>query len=279
LYELVTGSVPFSGASLTDVLVNVATRPAPRLRASRPDIPPELDACVARCLQRSPDKRYQNVAELAQGLAAVAGPHARPVVERIVRTVHATRSTPAAAADSTSADSGPPSSPDESQTARPLGATASRPTGPRRRAWSVVLSAAALGALTLALAAIHFGGRPSGDSAGSASPSEPRSSSAVAPPPAKVEPPAATLVGTAVAPENPSPRDSAAAEPPVAPSSGPSKEKGKTKKPEVRRGAVGAAPSGSVSAPSSPPAATKPNCEPNFVLDSDGEKHFKPECF
>jgi hypothetical protein len=33
------------------------------------------------------------------------------------------------------------------------------------------------------------------------------------------------------------------------------------------------------SPPASKPAAAKPNCSPNFTLDAQGEKHFKPECF
>jgi hypothetical protein len=49
-----------------------------------------------------------------------------------------------------------------------------------------------------------------------------------------------------------------------------------------------AAPAGKASRPGSrTPAATpagkpvtgKPNCNPNFYLDEQGEKHFKPECF
>jgi hypothetical protein len=28
-----------------------------------------------------------------------------------------------------------------------------------------------------------------------------------------------------------------------------------------------------------PPAAPGPNCNPSFIIDADGTKHFKPECF
>jgi hypothetical protein len=28
-----------------------------------------------------------------------------------------------------------------------------------------------------------------------------------------------------------------------------------------------------------PVAKPKANCDPNFYLDADGNKHFKPECF
>ena len=41
-----------------------------------------------------------------------------------------------------------------------------------------------------------------------------------------------------------------------------------------------AAPSAAPSAPPSPPKPTaKPDCNPNYYLDSNGEKHFKPQCF
>jgi len=30
--------------------------------------------------------------------------------------------------------------------------------------------------------------------------------------------------------------------------------------------------------PKTPPKS-KSNCDPNFYLDAQGEKHFKPECF
>ena len=32
-------------------------------------------------------------------------------------------------------------------------------------------------------------------------------------------------------------------------------------------------------APAAPPRPKKPSCDPNFFLDAQGEKHFKPECF
>jgi hypothetical protein len=128
-----------------------------------------------------------------------------------------------------------------------------------------------------ALAAIHFGRKPSGVSAGSSASSALESPASREPPPAT---PSEAPARTAVAPEKPPPKDSAVVEPAlVAPPPTSSKEKGKTKKTEVRRGPVETPPSGSVPVPSALPAAKRPDCEPNFVLDSDGEKHFKPECF
>ena len=59
-------------------------------------------------------------------------------------------------------------------------------------------------------------------------------------------------------------------------------------KPRKRLPAGPSADAGKPSAPGKPPAppmpagvarAKKANCDPNFFLDAQGEKHFKPECF
>jgi hypothetical protein len=49
---------------------------------------------------------------------------------------------------------------------------------------------------------------------------------------------------------------------------------------KMAEGAPTAPPPAPATAPPPPkPAAAKPNCSPNFTLDANGEKHFKPECF
>lgn len=79
LFEALAGRRPFSLSSeilaRPDFLRNVAkTRRAetPRLRNIRPDLPPELDAVVARCLAPRPRDRYAAASELADDLQAVA---------------------------------------------------------------------------------------------------------------------------------------------------------------------------------------------------------------
>ncbi len=52
LYELLTGSVPFSGESIAEVAIKVATQPPPAIRAVRPDVPTGLEAAVFRCLEK-----------------------------------------------------------------------------------------------------------------------------------------------------------------------------------------------------------------------------------
>jgi serine/threonine-protein kinase len=86
LYELVTGRLPFWGESVMDVLVAVLQGAVPSLRASRPDVAPGLEEIVSRCLSRDLAERFQNVAELADALAAFA-PSTGPARAQRIRRV------------------------------------------------------------------------------------------------------------------------------------------------------------------------------------------------
>lgn len=68
LYHCVTGRPPFQSSDQLDVLHLVRTRmpTAPSLHET--SVPPELDAICLKCLQKSPDKRYRTMAELAADL-------------------------------------------------------------------------------------------------------------------------------------------------------------------------------------------------------------------
>ena len=71
LYEMVTGQLPFSGASALDTLHAIAfeeTRPMTALRAN---LPPSLQRVVTRCLRKRPADRYPEAKELASDLKAV----------------------------------------------------------------------------------------------------------------------------------------------------------------------------------------------------------------
>jgi serine/threonine-protein kinase len=68
LYRLVTGALPFSGASFAD-LVGKIVRDTPRpMRALCPEVPPELDAVVLRCLEKRLEDRYPDAMALAAAL-------------------------------------------------------------------------------------------------------------------------------------------------------------------------------------------------------------------
>ncbi|HEX8200706.1 MAG TPA: serine/threonine-protein kinase, partial [Isosphaeraceae bacterium] len=79
LYEALTGARPFAIPDERrfgpDTLLRLAEHrkfAAPSVRGPRPDLPPELDAVVRRCLAPEPADRYASAAELAVDLQAVA---------------------------------------------------------------------------------------------------------------------------------------------------------------------------------------------------------------
>lgn len=83
LFRLVTGQVPFRGNSVMEKLMSRALEEAPRARSLRPDLPLELDNCIARMLARDPARRYQSANELAFALdscISTAGLQALPGV-------------------------------------------------------------------------------------------------------------------------------------------------------------------------------------------------------
>ncbi|WP_437767209.1 serine/threonine-protein kinase [Sorangium sp. So ce764] len=71
LYELVTGRVPFPADTLTEIVGRVLQDQAPPPSQLRPGVPPELDAVVARCLQKRPEHRFQRIEDLMAALEAV----------------------------------------------------------------------------------------------------------------------------------------------------------------------------------------------------------------
>jgi eukaryotic-like serine/threonine-protein kinase len=90
IYEMLTGRSPFEGTTLPEVCAKIlADTPTP-MASLQPDLPPELDAVVLRCLEKSPDKRYPDVAALAHALGAFGTDEIRSTAERIgrVRRVH-----------------------------------------------------------------------------------------------------------------------------------------------------------------------------------------------
>jgi hypothetical protein len=67
-YQMLTGQVPFNGATLAAVLVQHLTAEPPPISRSRPDCPPALAAAVARCLAKTPDERWGSVEDFAHAL-------------------------------------------------------------------------------------------------------------------------------------------------------------------------------------------------------------------
>jgi eukaryotic-like serine/threonine-protein kinase len=84
LYELLTGSVAFPRDTLPELCTAIIYDPVPDLGSHGVEVAPELVAVVLRCLAKSPDERFQTLAELASALSRFVV-HGDASAERISR--------------------------------------------------------------------------------------------------------------------------------------------------------------------------------------------------
>ncbi len=68
LYELLTGRLPFGGSSTLEVRRAVEDGQFDPPRKLKPNIGPDLEAVILKCLKRDPAVRYESAAELAEQL-------------------------------------------------------------------------------------------------------------------------------------------------------------------------------------------------------------------
>jgi eukaryotic-like serine/threonine-protein kinase len=73
VFEMVAGVPPFSFDAPGDILMAHIAQPAPSLTSFRPDLPPELDAMVARMLAKDPADRPQAMAEVVAAVEGMLG--------------------------------------------------------------------------------------------------------------------------------------------------------------------------------------------------------------
>ena len=78
LFHIVTGTPPFSGASMQHILASVIHDAPPSVRRFVPQAPPELDALITKCLEKEPSRRYPTAGALARELDALLAPPVRP---------------------------------------------------------------------------------------------------------------------------------------------------------------------------------------------------------
>jgi serine/threonine-protein kinase len=87
LHELLAGSPPFEGDTITALCAHVMTDPPAPLARLRRDVPVALEAVVLRCLEKDRSRRYRSVAELARALEPFGSGAAQASAARISRTV------------------------------------------------------------------------------------------------------------------------------------------------------------------------------------------------
>jgi serine/threonine protein kinase len=101
LHELLAGAPPFKGDTITALCATILKDAPAKLTTYRADVPPSLEAIIAKCLEKDPAARFANVADLAFALADYGSPSARASAERIRRVLDAVGDTQAAAPWST----------------------------------------------------------------------------------------------------------------------------------------------------------------------------------
>jgi TolB-like protein len=68
LFEMTTGRRPFRGEDVLSLFYKIAHEPAPLLRSVRPGLSAELEALVARCLEKAPLRRFSDAGALLRAL-------------------------------------------------------------------------------------------------------------------------------------------------------------------------------------------------------------------
>jgi serine/threonine protein kinase len=88
LFTMLCGRPPFESEGTGDLII-MHVRDAPPVPSTFvPGLVPEMDALMARCLEKDPNNRFQTTAELVQGLAAVeAALYGMPVDEGFRRSL------------------------------------------------------------------------------------------------------------------------------------------------------------------------------------------------
>jgi eukaryotic-like serine/threonine-protein kinase len=71
LYEAVTGSLPFDGGSLTDLMVAIMHDPVRPPSQLRTDCPPELEHVIVKAISRDPADRFQTADDMSRHLGRV----------------------------------------------------------------------------------------------------------------------------------------------------------------------------------------------------------------
>lgn len=68
LYEMVTGRQPFSGGSTAVIFHKILAENPPHVSRLNPNLPPEFDRIISKCLEKDPDLRYQVASEIRADL-------------------------------------------------------------------------------------------------------------------------------------------------------------------------------------------------------------------
>jgi len=71
LFECCTGGIPFDGDTYNELIVKIATQPAPRATRYNPAVPEALDALIAKAMARKREDRHESMGALLEDLSRV----------------------------------------------------------------------------------------------------------------------------------------------------------------------------------------------------------------
>lgn len=100
LFEMIAGAVPFDSSPQSIRGEREVPSTVPSVSRYRPETPAALDLVIARCLQRLPERRYRNVAELAAALVAFGPPSAASLAREVAAVRGAAGASPSPDASS-----------------------------------------------------------------------------------------------------------------------------------------------------------------------------------
>jgi TolB-like protein/Flp pilus assembly protein TadD len=78
LYEMLTGTIAFARESTADTQAAILKEEPPALSSTGITLPAELQRSIQRCLEKSPEARFQSASDLAFALRSITTDHAVP---------------------------------------------------------------------------------------------------------------------------------------------------------------------------------------------------------
>jgi eukaryotic-like serine/threonine-protein kinase len=128
MYELLSGHIPYEGATSAVILARILSEPAPPIASRNADLPAEVAAIVHRAMERDPAARFASMADFLAAVLDAAGKGAAGKPDPSLSTRHARSIPPPGAPGEASTDVGPPPPFDQADTVPPSEAAS---LGPR----------------------------------------------------------------------------------------------------------------------------------------------------
>jgi tRNA A-37 threonylcarbamoyl transferase component Bud32 len=89
-YELLCGTLPFAGETLSEILIRRVQQPPPPITQHKPHLPEELDIIFAQALNQDPSSRYESAGKFAKALSKTLMPQRyRPQIVTVVDPIQA----------------------------------------------------------------------------------------------------------------------------------------------------------------------------------------------